>query len=210
MGRRVEIPECTSQWLAGDRFGEIVGTETRMQFIRGRVDEATGRVEHDEVVWVTELARVKLEGSGEVVEVLLADCTEYDAAGHKVPAARKFKPHGPAPRSDDWVREQYEEEITDMMVLCSDEILGEVGRQRGEDGCWSEEDFALLEKICREIAPAWPRGTWVCSALPGPRHLCARAITRRAAVESAGVTRAEWGRDGLGLNSEGTCGSGTR
>ena len=141
MGRRVEIPEYTSQWLAGDRFGEVVGTQTRMQYIRGRVDEATGRIEDDEVVWVTEFARIRLEGSGEVVEVLLADCHEYDAAGQKSPAARKFQPHAPATRSDDWVREQYEEEITDMMFFCSDEILGEVGRQRGEDGSWSEEDY---------------------------------------------------------------------
>ena len=68
-----------------------------MQFIRGRVDEATGQIENDEVVWVTELAKIRLEGSGEVVEVLLADCSEYDAAGQKSPAARKFKPHGSRP-----------------------------------------------------------------------------------------------------------------
>ena len=60
---------------------------------------------------------------------------------------------GPAPRSDDWAREQYEEEITEGMFFCSDEILGEVGRQRGEDGSWSDDDIALLEKICRERNP---------------------------------------------------------
>ena len=31
MGRRVEIPEYTSQWRAGDRFGEVVEIHTRMQ-----------------------------------------------------------------------------------------------------------------------------------------------------------------------------------
>ena len=153
MGRRVEIPEYTDQWLAGDRFGEVVETETRMQFIRGRVDEATGRMEEDEVVWITELARIKLEGSGEVVEVLLADCYEHDAAGQKVPAARKFKPRFAGARSDEWVREQYEEEINNMMFFCGDEIMAEFGRKRDEDGEWSEEDIDFLEKVCRNRTP---------------------------------------------------------
>ena len=59
--------------------------------MRGRADEASGRRQDDEVVWVAELARVKLEGSGETVEVVLADCYEYDAAGVKVPAARRWQ-----------------------------------------------------------------------------------------------------------------------
>ena len=92
MGRRVEIPEYTSQWRAGDRFGEVVEMHTRRQFIRGRVDKANGRREGDESVLVTELARVKLEGSGETVEVVLADCNEFDAAGEKVPAAKRWQP----------------------------------------------------------------------------------------------------------------------
>jgi hypothetical protein len=92
MGRRVEIPEYTSQWRAGDRFGKIVEMHTRMQVIRGRVDDATERRLGDEVVWVAELARVKLEGSGETIEVVLADCNEYDAAGKKVPAAKRWQP----------------------------------------------------------------------------------------------------------------------
>ena len=150
MGRRVEIPDYTSHWLAGDRFGDIVETQTRTQFIRGRGNEATGRIEQDEVVWVTELAKIGLEGSGEVVAVLLADCTEYDAAGQKHPAARKFKPRYAATRSEDWVREQYEEEITDMMVLCSDETTEEAGRRRGEDGEWSEEDIDSRKNLPRE------------------------------------------------------------
>jgi hypothetical protein len=153
MGRRVEIPEHTAWWLAGDRFGEVVETQTRIQFIRGRVDEATGRIEEDKVVWVTQMARVRLEGSAEIVEVDLSDCFEFDAEGKKYPAASKFKPR-PTAKSDDWAREQYEEEITDMMFFCGDEILGEAGRRRGEDGCWSEEDIDLLEKICRERIPS--------------------------------------------------------
>ena len=43
------------------------------------------------MVLVTQLARVKLEGSGETVEVVLADCYEYDAAGVKVPTARRWQ-----------------------------------------------------------------------------------------------------------------------
>ena len=35
---------------------------------------------------------VKLEGSGETVEVVLADCNEFDAAGKKVPAAKRWQP----------------------------------------------------------------------------------------------------------------------
>ena len=150
MGRRVEIPDCTDQWLAGDHFGEVVETETRMQFIRGRVDEATGRIEDNEVVWVTELARIRLEGSGETVEVLLAHCYEQDAAGQRVAAATKFKPHHAATRSDDWVREQYEEEINDMMFFRGDEIMDEFGRQRNEDGCWSDDAIEFLEQVCRD------------------------------------------------------------
>ena len=91
MGRRVEIPEYTSQWRAGDRFGEVVEMHTLMQVMRGRADETSGRREEDEVVLVTELARVKLEGSGETVEVVLADCYEYDAAGVKVPTAKRWQ-----------------------------------------------------------------------------------------------------------------------
>ena len=92
MGRRVEIPEYTSQWRAGDHFGEVVEMHTRTQFIRVRVDEASGRRKDDEVVLVTKRARVKLEGSGETVEVVLADCNEFDAAGKKVPASKRWQP----------------------------------------------------------------------------------------------------------------------
>ena len=56
MARRVEIPEYTSQWRAGDRFGKVVQMHTRRQVIRGRVDEATDRRQDDEVVWVAGLA----------------------------------------------------------------------------------------------------------------------------------------------------------
>ena len=153
MGRRVEIPEYTSQWLAGDCFGEVVGTQTRMQFIRGRVDAATGRIEEDEVVWVTELARVKLEGSGEVVELLLADCHRIRRGGPESPAARKFKPrYAPATRSDDWVREQYEEDITDMMFFCSDEIRKRLAASAARTAPGARKT-STLEKICRERNP---------------------------------------------------------
>ena len=37
-------------------------------------------------------SRVNLEGSGETVEVVLADCNEFDATGRKVPAAKKWQP----------------------------------------------------------------------------------------------------------------------
>jgi hypothetical protein len=153
MGQRVEIPESTSQWQAGDRFGEVLTTETRVQYIRGRVDAASGRTEDDEVVWVTQLARVRLEGSGAVVEVDYCDCFVFDAAGNRYPAARKFRPRTSPARSDGWARQQWEEEITEKMVMCSDEILAEFGRHRDEKGDWSEDDWDFLEKVCRDRTP---------------------------------------------------------
>jgi hypothetical protein len=101
MGQRVEIPEYTSQWLAGDRFGDVFETQTKTQSVRGRVDEATGRQEEDEIVWVDQLARVRLESSGEVIEVPLADCFVFDAEGNRYPAARKWQPRYATPKSDD-------------------------------------------------------------------------------------------------------------
>ena len=90
VGRRVEIPEYTSQWRAGDRFGVVVEMVTRRQYIRGRL--VNDRKEDDKTVWVPERARVKLDGSGETIEVVLADCNEFDAAGKKVPPAKRWQP----------------------------------------------------------------------------------------------------------------------
>jgi hypothetical protein len=39
------------------------------------------------------------------------------------------------------------------MFFCSDEILEEADRSRGEDGEWSEDDIELLEQMCRERNP---------------------------------------------------------
>jgi hypothetical protein len=40
-----------------------------------------------------------------------------------------------------------------MMFFCQYEIMEEFGRTPDEDGNWSDEDIAFLEKVCRERCP---------------------------------------------------------
>jgi hypothetical protein len=59
MSQRVQIPAYTDRWMMGDRYGEVVKT-------------------YWSNVYLTDLARVKLDISGKVVTVKLKDCTKYD------------------------------------------------------------------------------------------------------------------------------------
>lgn len=58
MTTRVQIPVNTDRWAMGDRYGEVVKTYPKTN--------NNGSV--------TEMAMVKLDNSGKVVRVVLADC----------------------------------------------------------------------------------------------------------------------------------------
>lgn len=53
--QRVQIPAYTDRWMMGDRYGEMINTFRNSEGV--------------------EIARVKLDKSGKIVRVVLADCT---------------------------------------------------------------------------------------------------------------------------------------
>ena len=57
---RVQIPAYTDRWMMGDRYGEIVKVIKPSAKYRDRIDY--------------EIAHVKLDHSGKIVRVILADC----------------------------------------------------------------------------------------------------------------------------------------
>ena len=61
---RVQIPAYTDRWMMGDRFGEIVKTSRKALAKPGIANAFV----------VVEIAHVKLDKSGKVTRVILADC----------------------------------------------------------------------------------------------------------------------------------------
>lgn len=43
-----------------------------------------------------------------------------------------------------------EEDLTDFMIIHGEQIMAEAGRQRDEDGNWSEDDLTFLEMVARK------------------------------------------------------------
>jgi len=69
---RVQIPAYHDRWMMGDRFGEIVGIKmARPRNVRALL-LTTAR--YQLMLGDIEIARVKLDKSGKVVRVVLADC----------------------------------------------------------------------------------------------------------------------------------------
>jgi hypothetical protein len=69
--QRVQIPAYTDFWMMGDRFGEVVKvTRSRAANAGVRAALLTSADKHKGV----EIAHVKLDRSGRIVRVILADC----------------------------------------------------------------------------------------------------------------------------------------
>ncbi len=64
MTDRVQIPAYSDSWMRGDRYGEIVKVTRRKRRPTDAIDQ------------MVEVAHVKLDKSGKVACVILADCTE--------------------------------------------------------------------------------------------------------------------------------------
>jgi hypothetical protein len=69
---RVQIPAYTDRWMMGDRFGEVVSIKMArpkngrtLLLTNGRNQLRLGDIE---------IASVKLDKSGKIVRVVLADC----------------------------------------------------------------------------------------------------------------------------------------
>jgi len=68
--QRVQIPAYTDRWMMGDRFGDLLNiTRMKRRAAGTRAALLTG-ARRDPV----EIAHVKLDKSGKVVRVILADC----------------------------------------------------------------------------------------------------------------------------------------
>ena len=63
---RVQIPPYTDRWMMGDRYGDVVRVVKRTTKRQDLTDDRP---------IVREIAYVKLDKSGRVTKVLLADCT---------------------------------------------------------------------------------------------------------------------------------------
>jgi hypothetical protein len=67
---RVQIPAYTDMWMRGARFGEVVKI-TRSKIRSKRVALLTKHLHESD----REIAHVKLDLTGKVVRVVLADCS---------------------------------------------------------------------------------------------------------------------------------------
>ena len=74
MSERVQIPAYTDRWMMGDRFGELVKVTRWLERQRAAGTRAallTSAAKGEPI----EIAHVKLDKSGKVVRVVLADCS---------------------------------------------------------------------------------------------------------------------------------------
>jgi hypothetical protein len=66
---RVQIPTYTDRWMMGDRFGTIEKTSVSRPKHAVRAALPTGASRYDR-----EVAHVRLDKSGKLIRVILADC----------------------------------------------------------------------------------------------------------------------------------------
>ena len=73
MSQRVQIPAYTDRWMMGDRFGELVKV-TRWRSCRAAAGVRAALLTDAPKGEPIAIAHVKLDKSGKVVRVVLADC----------------------------------------------------------------------------------------------------------------------------------------